>query len=142
MIPFVTNNPITMLLLVFQNFPAYHKSTLTVKCRTFPPLKLIFYCYYSSFYCVDSLTIERLINTFKEEDNCLTTESLAIAYSTNAGPATASILRTPDAMPCSEIILNPWISDVLLTWVPPHNSIEMPGTSTTLTCKVIETQTK
>lgn len=39
----------------------------------------------------------------------------------------------PDAIPCSEIILNPRISQVFETWVPPHSSMDTPGTSTTRT---------
>lgn len=50
-----------------------------------------------------------------------------------ASPATASIRLIPDAIPCSDMILKPRISAVLLTWVPPHNSIDTPGTSTTRT---------
>ena len=43
----------------------------------------------------------------------------------------------PLAMPASLKILNPPISAVLDTCVPPHNSMEMPGTSTTRTTSPI-----
>ena len=42
--------------------------------------------------------------------------------------------RTPEATPASEIILKLPISAVLLTWVPPHSSIETLGKSITRTC--------
>lgn len=62
--------------------------------------------------------------------------SRAVTYSIKASPATASIRLIPDAIPCSEIILKPRISEVLLTCVPPQSSNDTPGTSTTLTCKI------
>ena len=45
----------------------------------------------------------------------------------------ASIRLIPEAIPVSLIILNVPSCDVRVTWVPPHNSIETPGTSTTRT---------
>mmetsp|Transcript_11542 Transcript_11542/g.28252 ORF Transcript_11542/g.28252 Transcript_11542/m.28252 type:complete len:297 (-) Transcript_11542:1871-2761(-) len=59
--------------------------------------------------------------------------STASRYSTAAAPATASMRRMPDAMPPSLTTLNAPISDVLPTCVPPHSSMETPGTSTTRT---------
>ena len=54
--------------------------------------------------------------------------------SSNApGPVTASMRRTPAATPVSLTIRNSPISAVLRTCVPPHSSIETPGTSTTRT---------
>mmetsp|Transcript_8922 Transcript_8922/g.29401 ORF Transcript_8922/g.29401 Transcript_8922/m.29401 type:complete len:213 (-) Transcript_8922:2154-2792(-) len=65
--------------------------------------------------------------------NCFTTASRCCKSSTTPAPATASMRRIPLAMPASLKILNPPISAVLETCVPPHNSMEMPGTSTTRT---------
>ena len=45
----------------------------------------------------------------------------------------ASMRRTPEAIPDSCRILNAPMEPVRLTCVPPHNSIETPGTSTTRT---------
>lgn len=72
-------------------------------------------------------------HTLRVEHSCLIWLSLALTYSIKASPATASIRLIPDAIPCSDIILNPRISDVLLTWVPPQSSMDTPGTSTTRT---------
>mmetsp|Transcript_40443 Transcript_40443/g.89848 ORF Transcript_40443/g.89848 Transcript_40443/m.89848 type:complete len:325 (-) Transcript_40443:1353-2327(-) len=63
----------------------------------------------------------------------LTMESSAFMCSTAAGPATASMRLMPDAMPLSLSTLKDPISDVLRTWVPPHSSMDTPGTSTTRT---------
>mmetsp|Transcript_9639 Transcript_9639/g.38984 ORF Transcript_9639/g.38984 Transcript_9639/m.38984 type:complete len:393 (-) Transcript_9639:1749-2927(-) len=62
-----------------------------------------------------------------------TTPSRWLRSSTTPGPETASMRRTPAAMPASETILNPPISAVLATWVPPQSSMDTPGTSTTRT---------
>ncbi|KAJ0883016.1 hypothetical protein HanPSC8_Chr10g0416441 [Helianthus annuus] len=59
--------------------------------------------------------------------------SRSLTYSIKASPATASIRLTPEDIPCSEIILKPRISEVLLTFVPPHSSIDTLGTFTTRT---------
>lgn len=69
-------------------------------------------------------------------------DSLALIYSINASPATASMRLTPDAIPCSEIILKTRISEVLFTWVPPQSSMDTPGTSTTLTCNALYYKSK
>mmetsp|Transcript_29139 Transcript_29139/g.55993 ORF Transcript_29139/g.55993 Transcript_29139/m.55993 type:complete len:257 (-) Transcript_29139:667-1437(-) len=63
----------------------------------------------------------------------LTTLSRRARSSMMPSPDTASIRRTPDAIPVSETILKPLISARFVTWVPPHSSIETLGTSTTRT---------
>ena len=71
--------------------------------------------------------------TRSDPASALTTSSRSASMSTTPGPATASMRRTPAAIPASETILNPPISAVLLTCVPPHSSMDTPGTSTTRT---------
>mmetsp|Transcript_21035 Transcript_21035/g.58376 ORF Transcript_21035/g.58376 Transcript_21035/m.58376 type:complete len:260 (-) Transcript_21035:1957-2736(-) len=71
--------------------------------------------------------------TLNLPDSSLTMPSTLPRYSTWAAPATASMRRTPEAIPPSEIILKPPISAVLETCVPPQSSMLRPGTSTTLT---------
>ena len=48
-------------------------------------------------------------------------------------PVTASIRRTPEPIPPSEVIRNWPINPVFSTWEPPHNSMENSGTDTTRT---------
>ena len=50
-----------------------------------------------------------------------------------ASPARASTRRVPAEMPCSAVTRKRPISPVWPTWVPPQNSLEKPGTSTTRT---------
>ena len=55
-------------------------------------------------------------------------------FLTKFDPVIASILLTPDDTEVSLDIINPSISDVFFTWVPPHNSTEKsPPRLTTLT---------
>mmetsp|Transcript_7332 Transcript_7332/g.18172 ORF Transcript_7332/g.18172 Transcript_7332/m.18172 type:complete len:319 (-) Transcript_7332:2074-3030(-) len=63
----------------------------------------------------------------------LTMRSRLVSKSTTPAPDTASMRRTPAATPASATILKPPISAVFLTCVPPHSSMETPGTSTTRT---------
>mmetsp|Transcript_9009 Transcript_9009/g.36794 ORF Transcript_9009/g.36794 Transcript_9009/m.36794 type:complete len:383 (-) Transcript_9009:1646-2794(-) len=63
----------------------------------------------------------------------LTTASRSRRSSTTPAPDTASMRRTPLATPASDTILKPPISAVVATCVPPHSSMDTPGTSTTRT---------
>ena len=57
----------------------------------------------------------------------------ACARATAASPASASTRRVPAETPCSAVSRKRPISPVEPTWVPPQNSLEKPGTSTTRT---------
>ena len=48
-------------------------------------------------------------------------------------PVSASMRRTPAAIPASETILNRPMSPAARTWVPPHNSMLTSPTRTTRT---------
>ena len=55
------------------------------------------------------------------------------AASRAARPVIASIRRTPEPIPASEVKRKEPMNAVFPTWDPPHNSTENPGTSTTRT---------
>mmetsp|Transcript_7452 Transcript_7452/g.26223 ORF Transcript_7452/g.26223 Transcript_7452/m.26223 type:complete len:285 (-) Transcript_7452:15-869(-) len=71
--------------------------------------------------------------TFSAPASAFTTPSRLESSSAPPGPATASMRRTPAATPPSESTLKPPTSAVFATCVPPHSSIDTPGTSTTRT---------
>jgi hypothetical protein len=60
--------------------------------------------------------------------------SSSSTQSSARSPATASMRRTPELMPPSEVILNRPMSPTARTWVPPHSSVEKPPMRSTRTC--------
>mmetsp|Transcript_6516 Transcript_6516/g.19777 ORF Transcript_6516/g.19777 Transcript_6516/m.19777 type:complete len:216 (+) Transcript_6516:415-1062(+) len=116
------------------NFSALLASCELFAIATFDFRATISFCLALSSSCrVMTRGTSSSVRTFREVHSSFTALSLDDRNGMTAVPQTASTLRTPAAIPVSLMILKMPMSVVFRTCVPPHSSIETPGTSITLT---------